>query len=260
MLHASLKIRWRVESVITPRLSFIIPVVVTLIVHNNNHITGLYPLISHPITSPSSSLYSSSTSCSPLAPEPPPSKPHFVTRLSPELNVLGGEPVVLRCKVGGYPIPKLSWFKDSEQLPSEPPYQIENREGEGMLRIPESFEDDGGVYSCLASNPSGQDSTSCSVIVTGLHSNINVCFNILEFLFIFVRESRSLTILVTLMILDNRGVTHIHSFFSPCSFLPNIYWYSVVFGVLGIFSGLFVICWCFHDCIPNNKVIAYQEK
>lgn len=91
-----------------------------------------------------------------------------MTRLAPELNVTGGEPIVLKCKVGGYPLPKLSWFKDSEQVPSEPPYEIESRDGEGTLRIPESAEDDGGVYSCLAVNPSGQDSTTCSVFVTGV--------------------------------------------------------------------------------------------
>lgn len=102
-----------------------------------------------------------------IAAEPPPSKPHFTTRLEPEYSLPDGEPMVLKCKVGGYPPPKTLWYKDGIQIKNELPYEISTRGGEQTLKISQAEEDDGGVYSCLATNPSGQDSTSTNVTVAG---------------------------------------------------------------------------------------------
>lgn len=113
-----------------------------------------------------------------VAPEPPPSKPHFTSRLEPELDLETGQPLILKCKVGGYPPPKTLWYKDGNPLKNEPPYEITSKGGEAMLQIPETMEEDGGVYSCLATNPSGQDATSCNVTVAGLLHLEEVCFEI----------------------------------------------------------------------------------
>lgn len=97
-----------------------------------------------------------------------PSKPLFLSRLEPELSLENGEPLLLKCKASGYPPPKVTWYKDGTPLQSAAPYEISSsRSGETSLHIPETDEVDGGVYSCLASNPSGQDSTSCNVSVAG---------------------------------------------------------------------------------------------
>lgn len=73
----------------------------------------------------------------------------------------------MKCKVGGYPPPKTTWYKDGTPLRNEPPYEITTRNGEAVLKVPQAEEEDGGVYSCLATNPSGQDSTSSNVTVAG---------------------------------------------------------------------------------------------
>lgn len=102
-----------------------------------------------------------------LAPPPPPSKPHFISRLPFELKLPHGDPLILKCLVEGHPKPNINWFKDGIPLKNDPRYRIDFKDGEASLRIPESFQDDGGVYSCLATNPSGQDSTTSNVTVGG---------------------------------------------------------------------------------------------
>lgn len=97
------------------------------------------------------------------APEPPPSKPKFTTRLPPQNQLPQGESLILKTKVEGYPIPKITWYKDGVTLKNEPGSEISFKNGEACLRVPQTKEDDGGVYSCVASNPSGQDTTNCNV-------------------------------------------------------------------------------------------------
>lgn len=107
------------------------------------------------------------TFCVP-AREPPPSKPHFPLKLAPEVVISDGEPLALRCRVGGYPLPRAAWYKDGSLIPNEPPYQITFRDGDASLTVPESQEENSGVYSCQATNSSGQESTSSNVTVSGL--------------------------------------------------------------------------------------------
>lgn len=80
---------------------------------------------------------------------------------------MNGESLLLKCKVGGYPTPKITWYKDGNPVKNEVPFEISTRGGETSLKIPDSVEEDGGVYSCFAINPSGQDSTSCNVTIAG---------------------------------------------------------------------------------------------
>lgn len=112
-----------------------------------------------------------------LAAEPPPSKPCFVSRFEPEMRLPDGEPLVLKCKVEGYPPPKVTWYKDGVQLKNEPHCEITSRNGDNQLKVPDAQEDDGGVYSCLITNPTGQDSTSCNVAVAGLFSHVDALWN-----------------------------------------------------------------------------------
>ena len=111
----------------------------------------------------------------PSAQEPPPCKPQFVSRLAPELTIPHGEPLNLNCGVEGYPPPKVTWYKDGIPLKDKPECTATYQNGEASLDIPQCGEDDGGVYSCVASNPSGKDSTSCNVLVSGWFLS---CFDI----------------------------------------------------------------------------------
>lgn len=68
----------------------------------------------------------------------------------------------------------MTWYKDGVPLKNEEPYQITTKDGTSTLMVPQAQEDDGGVYSCVAANPSGQDTTSCNVSVAGWFNQISI--------------------------------------------------------------------------------------
>jgi hypothetical protein len=60
------------------------------------------------------------------------------------------------------------WFCEGKELYNSPDVQIHCESGElHTLVIAEAFEDDTGRYTCLATNPSGSDSTSAEVFIEG---------------------------------------------------------------------------------------------
>ena len=60
------------------------------------------------------------------------------------------------------------WFCEGTELRSSPDIQILWDGGDlHTLVIAEAFEDDTGRYTCLATNPSGSDSTSAEVFIEG---------------------------------------------------------------------------------------------
>lgn len=107
---------------------------------------------------------------SPSEPEPPQTKPSFLSRLEPELSIPHGQPLFLKCKVEGYPPPKITWYKDGNPIRPSSSALPFMRGGEASLEVPQALEKDSGVYSCVAANPLGQDSTSCNVAVAGLYT------------------------------------------------------------------------------------------
>ncbi|GAB1293183.1 Palladin [Apodemus speciosus] len=63
------------------------------------------------------------------------------------------------------------WFCEGKELYDSPDIQIHCERGElHTLVIAEAFEDDTGRYTCLATNPSGSDSTSAEVFIEGASS------------------------------------------------------------------------------------------
>lgn len=114
-----------------------------------------------------------------LAPEPPPSKPNFTSKLVPELSLRNGDNLDLSAKVSGYPPPRITWYKDGTPLKSGPDFQLANKSGAVSLHLPKSEQDDGGVYACLATNPSGQDSTSANVTISGAICLLKIKINLL---------------------------------------------------------------------------------
>ncbi|XP_053446566.1 palladin-like [Nycticebus coucang] len=62
------------------------------------------------------------------------------------------------------------WFCDGKELLSSPDIQICVGGDLHTLVIAEAFEDDTGHYTCLATNPSGSDSTSAEVFIEGASS------------------------------------------------------------------------------------------
>ncbi|XP_016055792.1 PREDICTED: palladin-like [Miniopterus natalensis] len=99
-----------------------------------------------------------------------PSAPRFIQKLRSQ-EVAEGSRVYLECRVTGNPPPRVRWFCEGKELRNTPDIQIH---GEGgalhTLVIAEAFEDDTGRYTCLATNPSGSDTTSAEVFIEGASS------------------------------------------------------------------------------------------
>nr|XP_042099505.1 palladin isoform X5 [Ovis aries] len=100
----------------------------------------------------------------------PPAAPRFIQKLRSQ-EVAEGSRVHLECRVAGNPPPRVRWFCEGTELRSSPDIQILWDGGDlHTLVIAEAFEDDTGRYTCLATNPSGSDSTSAEVFIEGASS------------------------------------------------------------------------------------------
>ncbi|XP_075842961.1 palladin isoform X1 [Microtus pennsylvanicus] len=99
-----------------------------------------------------------------------PSAPRFIQKLRSQ-EVAEGSRVYLECRVTGNPTPRVRWFCEGKELFNSPDIQIQGDGAElHTLVIAEAFEDDTGRYSCLATNPSGSDTTSAEVFIEGASS------------------------------------------------------------------------------------------
>ncbi|XP_053072708.1 palladin isoform X5 [Acinonyx jubatus] len=99
-----------------------------------------------------------------------PSAPRFIQKLRSQ-EVAEGSKVYLECRVTGNPTPQVRWFCEGKELQDTPDIQIRCEGGDlHTLVIAEAFEDDTGRYTCLATNPSGSDTTSAEVFIEGASS------------------------------------------------------------------------------------------
>uniref|UniRef100_A0A8C4N2U9 Palladin n=1 Tax=Equus asinus TaxID=9793 RepID=A0A8C4N2U9_EQUAS len=114
--------------------------------------------------------------CSTISPPQPqnalrfPSAPRFIQKLRSQ-ELAEGSRVYLECRVTGNPTPRVRWFCEGKELYNTPDIQIHCEGGDlHTLIIAEAFEDDTGRYTCLATNPSGSDTTSAEVFIEGASS------------------------------------------------------------------------------------------
>ncbi|XP_060040217.1 palladin isoform X2 [Erinaceus europaeus] len=99
-----------------------------------------------------------------------PAAPRFIQKLRSQ-EVEEGSRVYLECRVTGNPAPRVRWFCEGKELYNTPDVQIHCEGGDlHTLTIAEAFEDDTGRYTCLATNPSGSDTTSAEVFIEGASS------------------------------------------------------------------------------------------
>jgi len=93
--------------------------------------------------------------------------PSFGKQLPRSAEVDEGEPLELKAKVDGSPIPNVAWFKDGEKIIPDDHVKISTLpDGTTKLTIDVVKPIDCGAYKLVVTNSSGENSSLCAVAVT----------------------------------------------------------------------------------------------
>ncbi|XP_018396346.1 PREDICTED: muscle M-line assembly protein unc-89-like isoform X2 [Cyphomyrmex costatus] len=93
--------------------------------------------------------------------------PSFGKALPRSAEVDEGEPLELKAKVDGSPIPNIAWFKDGEKITPDDHVKISMLpDGTTKLTIDVVKPTDCGAYKLVVTNSSGENSSLCAVAVT----------------------------------------------------------------------------------------------
>ncbi|XP_076659527.1 obscurin isoform X3 [Halictus rubicundus] len=92
--------------------------------------------------------------------------PGFGQTLPRSLDVDEGEPLELKAKVDGSPMPSVAWFKDGEKLVPDEHVKIEHLpDGSTKLTIDCVKPTDCGAYKLVITNPTGELTSLCAVAI-----------------------------------------------------------------------------------------------
>lgn len=71
----------------------------------------------------------------------------------------------LRCRVTGFPLPNVSWFKGETCVDHAPDYSITYNNGDATLRLERVYLEDQGLFSVCATNSAGSATCSAFLVV-----------------------------------------------------------------------------------------------
>ncbi|OCT61204.1 hypothetical protein XELAEV_18047227mg [Xenopus laevis] len=81
-------------------------------------------------------------------------------------QILEGMGVTFHCKMSGYPLPKIAWYKDGKRIKQGGQHQMELlKDGRASLRISVLSTENEGIYTALASNVKGNAICSAKLYV-----------------------------------------------------------------------------------------------
>ncbi|KAG8183020.1 hypothetical protein JTE90_017107 [Oedothorax gibbosus] len=90
--------------------------------------------------------------------------PKFTEKLPSSIDLVEGEPLNLKAKVSGKPVPEIKWVKDGKPLrPSSHLTMKVSPDGTAELSVQNMTHEDAGVYKVVAENEKGQAATESSV-------------------------------------------------------------------------------------------------
>lgn len=112
--------------------------------------------------------------------------PRFTEDLVP-LSVTEGDSVNLTCRVTGEPQPRVTWFRNDRPVDSGEKVSIDFDDGVCTLLIREVTVIDTAMYTCRASNPSGQATTMAELNIEGKSLFWNFLM-LLHALLVLIRE------------------------------------------------------------------------
>ncbi|XP_076455301.1 hemicentin-1-like isoform X2 [Babylonia areolata] len=82
-----------------------------------------------------------------------------------QLTVVQNNSISIGCPVSGVPTPSIIWFKDEAPLLDWPYRDLRVVDNDRTLEVLNAQQEDAGTYSCLATNPAGQDEVDFSLQV-----------------------------------------------------------------------------------------------
>jgi len=91
--------------------------------------------------------------------------PSFLTGLKPTLEIKDGSRLELKVAVKGDPDPQVTWTKDGKPISSSEIMEVKYKNGTASVLINEVFPEDGGKYTCRATNTKGSVETSSKVVI-----------------------------------------------------------------------------------------------
>ena len=110
----------------------------------------------------SNSAGSCSVSCN-VTVEEAPKAPYFITKLR-DLKSVEGREADLTVKLGGKPMPKLTWYLNDQEITDSDNFEFLSKgDGKVVLRIQKLSLDQNGVIKCEARNLAGNTSCTCKL-------------------------------------------------------------------------------------------------